>query len=86
MLILNWEARFPWTNGPSGCLQPVLGAFGCVLGSQATKSTVLVRPKDLFCVNSELGGQISLDHVGLHQTWVILAVFWVAMPQNPLSV
>jgi hypothetical protein len=29
-------------------LQPVLGAFGFVLGGQATKSTVLVRPKDLF--------------------------------------
>jgi hypothetical protein len=29
-------------------LQPVLGNFGCALGSQATKSTVLVRPKDLF--------------------------------------
>jgi hypothetical protein len=23
--------------------------------------------------------------VGLHQSWVILAVFWVARPQNPLS-
>jgi hypothetical protein len=29
-------------------LQPVLGDFGCALGGQATKSTVLVRPKDLF--------------------------------------
>jgi hypothetical protein len=29
-------------------LKPVLGAFGCVLGGQATKSTALVRPKDLF--------------------------------------
>ncbi len=35
-------------------LQPVLGAFGCVLGGQAIKSTALVRPKDLFCVNFEL--------------------------------
>ncbi len=42
-------------------LQPVLGAFGCVLGRQATKSTVLVRPKGLYCVSFELGGQISLD-------------------------
>ena len=73
-------------------LQPVLGAFGCVLGGQATKSTVLVRPKDLFCVNFELGsgkpdflGPMVL-HVGLHQSWVILAVFWVARPQNPRSV
>jgi hypothetical protein len=24
-------------------------------------------------------------HVGLLQSWVILAVFWVARPQNPLS-
>ncbi len=29
-------------------LQPVLGDFGCVLGGQITKSTVLVRPNDLF--------------------------------------
>jgi hypothetical protein len=29
-------------------LQPVLGDFGYALGGQATKSTVLVRPKDLF--------------------------------------
>jgi hypothetical protein len=29
-------------------LQPVLGDFGCALGGQATKSTVLVRPKELF--------------------------------------
>ncbi len=29
-------------------LQQVLGDFGCALGGQATKSTVLVRPKDLF--------------------------------------
>jgi hypothetical protein len=42
-------------------LQLVLGAFGCVLGGQATKSTVLVRPKTLYCVNFELGGQIYLD-------------------------
>jgi hypothetical protein len=32
-------------------LQPVLGDFGCVLGCQATKSTVRVRPKELSCVN-----------------------------------
>ena len=71
-------------------LKPVLGAFGCVLGGQATKSTVLVRPKGLFCVNFELGGQISLDQgsfrLAISQPWVILAVFWVARPQNPLSV
>ncbi len=75
--ILNQEARFPRTNGPSGWPQPVLGAFGCVLGGQATKSTVLVRPKDLFCVNFELGGQIFLD-----QWYFMLAVtshgwFWL---------
>ncbi len=29
-------------------LQPVLGDFGCALGGQATTSTVLVRPTDLF--------------------------------------
>jgi hypothetical protein len=65
-------------------LQQVLGAFDCVLGGQATKSTVIVRPKDLICINFELGGQISWE-IGLHQSWVILAVFWVARPQNPLS-
>jgi hypothetical protein len=42
-------------------LQPVLGAFGCVFGGHATKSTVLVRPKGLYCVNFELGGQISMQ-------------------------
>jgi hypothetical protein len=73
-------------------LQPVLGAFGCVLGGQATKSTVLVRPKGLYCDNFELGGQISLDQwyfmlaFTSHGPWVILAVFWVARPQNTLSV
>jgi hypothetical protein len=35
-------------NQCSFSLQPLLGL---VLGGQATKSTVLVRPKDLFCVN-----------------------------------
>jgi hypothetical protein len=70
-------------------LQPVLGAFYCVLGGQATKSTVIVRPKDPICINFELGGPDFLGpivlQVGLHQSWVILAVFWVARPQNPLS-
>ncbi len=42
-------------------LQPVLGDFGCVLDGLATKSIVLVRPNDLFCVSFELGGQIFLD-------------------------
>ncbi len=36
-------------------------AILAVLGGQATKSTVLMRPKNLFCVNFELGGQTSLD-------------------------
>jgi hypothetical protein len=44
-------------------LQPVLVAFGRVLGGQATKFTVLVRAKGLYCVNFELGGQISLDQL-----------------------
>ncbi len=60
-------------------LQPVLGDFGCVLDGQATKSTVLMRPKNLFCVNFELGGQISLDQwsfrLAFSQPWVILAAF-----------
>ncbi len=50
--LLSWEARFPGTSGPSVIsLQPVLGDFGCVLGGQATKSTILMRPKAPFCVN-----------------------------------
>ena len=32
VLILSWEARFPWTNSPSGWLSPVQGDFGCFLG------------------------------------------------------
>jgi hypothetical protein len=70
-------------------LQPVLGAFGCVLGGQATKSTVLVRPKDFFVLILSWEARFSWTigtFVGLHQSWVILAVFWVARPQNLLSV
>ncbi len=48
VLIFSWEARFPWTNGLQVGLQPVLGDFGCVLGGQATKSTVHVWPKEPF--------------------------------------
>ena len=48
VLILSWEAGFPWTNGTSCWPSPVMGDFGCVLGGQATKSTVCVRPKDIF--------------------------------------
>ncbi len=66
-------------------LQPVLGDFGYVLSGQASKSTVLMRPKDLFCVNFELVGQISLDQwsfrLAFSQPWVILALFWVASQQ-----
>jgi hypothetical protein len=58
---LNWEARFLGPMVLQDGLQPVLGAFDCVLGGQATKSTVIARPKDLICINFELGGQISLD-------------------------
>ena len=48
VLILSWEARFSWTMAHQVGLQPVQGDFGCVLGGQATKSTVCVRPKDIF--------------------------------------
>ena len=70
-------------------LQPVLGDFGCALGGQATKSTVLVRPKDLFMLilswKANFLGPVVLQ-VGRQPPWVILAVFWAARPQNPLSV
>ncbi len=58
---MNWEARFLEPMVLQDGLQPVLGDFGRVLGGQATKSTVIVRPKDLICINFQLGGQISLD-------------------------
>ncbi len=58
-------------------LQPVLGAFGCVLGGQATKSTVLVRPKVLCCVNFELGGQISLDQWSFMLAFTSHGWFWL---------
>ncbi len=58
---MNWEARFLGPMVLQDGLQPVLDAFDCVLGGQATKSTVIVRPKDLIGVNFELGSQISLD-------------------------
>jgi hypothetical protein len=48
VLIMSWEARFPWTRVLQVGLQPALGDFGCVLGGQATKSTVCVRPKTFF--------------------------------------
>ncbi len=50
---VNFElvGQFPWTSGPSGWPSATLGDFGCVLGGQATKSTVCVRPKDIFCIN-----------------------------------
>ncbi len=59
MVILSWEARFPWTNGTSCWPSPVMGDFGCVLGGQATKSTVCVKPKDIFCVNFGQEGHLS---------------------------
>ncbi len=45
-ITIFWAGR-PDFLGPV-VLQPVLGDFGCVLGGQATKSTVIVRPKDFF--------------------------------------
>jgi hypothetical protein len=42
-----------------------MGDFGCVLGGQATKSTVfLVRPKDIFCVNFGQEGHLPTQHPG----------------------
>ena len=54
---MNWEARFLRPMVLQDGLQPVLGAFDCVLGGQATKPTVIVRPKDLICINFELGAR-----------------------------
>ncbi len=58
-------------------LQPVLGAFGSVLGGQATKSTVLVRPKGLYCVNFELGDQVSLDQWYFMLAFTSHGWFWL---------
>jgi hypothetical protein len=41
-----------------------MGDFGCVLGGQATKSTVCVRPKDIFCVNFGQEGHLPTQHPG----------------------
>ncbi len=41
-----------------------MGDFGCVLGGQATKSTVCVRPKDIFCVNFGHEGHLPTKHPG----------------------
>jgi hypothetical protein len=41
-----------------------MGDFGCVLGGQATKSTVCVRPKDIFCVNFRQEGHLPTQHPG----------------------
>ncbi len=51
VLILSWEARFSWAVVHQVGLQPVQSDFCCVLGGQATKSTVHVRSKEPFCVN-----------------------------------
>ncbi len=75
--LLNWEARFPWTNGPSGWPSARPGCYCCVLGGQATKSTVLVRPKDLFCFNFELGGQIFLDQWYFMLAFTSHGWFWL---------
>ncbi len=63
-------------------LQPALGDFGCVLGGQATKSTVCVRPKTFFfkildrngiCLPSNLGFGSKLSSKGKPGT---CALFW----------
>jgi hypothetical protein len=41
-----------------------MGDFGCVLGGQATKPTVFVRPKDIFCVNFGQEGHLPTQHPG----------------------
>jgi hypothetical protein len=64
VLILSWEARFPWNNGTLCWPSPVMGDFGCVLGGQATKPTVFVRPKDIFCVNFGQEGHLPTQHPG----------------------
>jgi hypothetical protein len=64
VLILNWEARFPLTNGTSCWPSPVISDFGCVLGGQATKFTVCVRPKDIFCVNFGQEGHLPTQQPG----------------------
>jgi hypothetical protein len=64
VLILSWKARFPWTNGTSCWPSPVMGDFGCVLGGQATKSAVCVRPKDIFSVNFGQEGHLPTQHPG----------------------
>ncbi len=46
VLISSWEARFSWTVVHQVGFQPVQDDFGYVLGGQATKSTVRVRPKE----------------------------------------
>jgi hypothetical protein len=39
-------------------------SHGCVLGGQATKSTVCVRPKYIFCVNFGQEGHLPTQHPG----------------------
>jgi hypothetical protein len=70
VLILSWEARFPWTNGTSCWPSPVMGDFGCGLGGQATKFTVCVRPKDIFCGNFGQEGHLPTQHPGLIQNFL----------------
>jgi hypothetical protein len=48
-------------------LQPALGDFGIVLGGQATKSTVCVRPKTFFVLILDRNGFCLLSNLVLVQ-------------------
>ncbi len=59
--LLNWEARFPWTNGPSGWPSGRPGCFWLCFGRPGHKIHCPCEAKSPFCDNFELGGQIFSD-------------------------
>ncbi len=60
--LLSWEARFPWTNGPSGWPSAGPGWFWLCFGWLGHRIHCPFEATWPFCVNFELGGQIFLDN------------------------
>ncbi len=55
--LLSWEARFSWTNGPSGWPSTSPGRFWLCFGWLGHKIHCPCEAKRPFYVNFELGGQ-----------------------------
>ena len=79
--LLSWEARFPWTNGPSGWPSASPGWFWLCFGWLGHKIRYPCEAKWPFCVNFELRGQIFLDNgpsgwPSASPEWFLLCFGW----------